>query len=119
LSDLSYRLWNLTTPVAYISNVGFSDPFISTGSQGDYTDVLGRFQYNYRNEFYFSGPLKGEHVWILNSLGPDRAKNQGLNTERFARGLSTGTVIYDPTNGTVSAGDIPRTGGSTRYTNPQ
>jgi hypothetical protein len=54
---------------------------------------------------------------VLNSIGPDKFANQGLQTEMQARELiAPGTVsLYDPTNGTISPGDIPRTGGETKF----
>jgi len=119
-TQLHYRLAGLTTPVAYLTSVDFRDPFIEEEVPGGYPDGLLRSQYNYRNHQFWVGmgamaQLNGMHLWVLNSLGPDRTKNQGLNVEGFARGLTTGTVIYDASNGTVSAGDIPKTGGATRY----
>jgi len=124
-SDISYRLWALTTPVAYVTTVDMRDPFIDKGTLGDYTDGLVRYCYNYRTYQYTedltgdSAQLNRKPIWILNSLGPDRVKSQGLNVELLARNIGTKnqTVIYDPTNGTVSAGDIPRTGGETQYKN--
>jgi len=122
-SEIGYRLAGVTTPVAYVTSVDMADPFVDKGTQGGYTDNLLRYQYNYRNyEFFVTSPLPAIKVWALNSLGPDRLKNQGLNIEVWARGLESPsstnkTIIYDPTNGTASAGDIPRTGGETRYKN--
>ncbi len=119
-NEISLRLADLTTPIAYMTNVDMKDPFISTGTQGGYTDKLMRYQYNYRNYQYDNGgvaAIKNLHAWALNSVGPDHLKNQGLKIESFARGLTTDTVIYDPTNGTTSAGDIPWTGGDTKYAN--
>lgn len=121
-NEIGYRLADLTTPIAYVASVDFPDPFVEKGTRGNYTDNFIRFQYNYRNYQYFSaaGLPPNTAVWVLNSLGPDLVKNQGLNVELWARGLESPTatnptVIYDPTNGTVSAGDIPRTGGETKY----
>ncbi len=119
--ELSYRAWRLTTPVAYLSSVDFPDPFLVQGAHGGYTDGKKRYQYNYRNHMFFwttsTAPLYKEAIWVLNSIGPDLTKNQGLKAEEYARGLPNNTVIYDATNGTTSDGDIPWTGGSTRYTN--
>jgi len=114
-----YRLIQLTTPTAYITTVDFHDPFLSQGSDA-YGDGIPRYRLNYRNHEFWrssSNPWVKVPVWVLNSIGPDRAPNKGLMTEMAARGLvPTGTVvIYDPTNGTVSAGDMPRTGGETRF----
>ena len=112
-NPLSYRLWVLTTPVAYMSTVDFEDQFLVGGAEGDYDDGISRTQYNYRNYQFFRD--YGWSCYVLNSIGPDRVKNQGLKTELWARGLDDTVVLYDPTNGTKSAGDIPRTGGDTRF----
>jgi prepilin-type N-terminal cleavage/methylation domain-containing protein len=114
-----YRLIFLTTPTAYITSVDIADPFLLGGSNS-YEDGLSRYHLNYRNhEFWVSSTHTWFRVpvWVLNSIGPDKIANQGLQTEMQARGLmSPGTVtLYDPTNGTVSPGDIPRTGGETRF----
>lgn len=78
------RCTDLTTPVSYVVNVDFTDPFIERGgtTQG-YTDGLLRTQYNYRNYEYYgsnvgdppSNPILGSHAWALNSLGPARRVN--------------------------------------------
>jgi len=117
-NPLGYRLAQLTSPVAYITSVDMPDPFISQGVEGNYGDERLRDQYNYRNYEFFGS--YGWACWVLNSLGPDLTKNQGLKVELWARGLDTSppdqqTVIHDPTNGTKSAGDIPATGGDTKY----
>ena len=115
-----YRLIQLTSPVAYITSVDFPDPFLTQSSHA-YDDGIPRYHLNYRNhEFWQSSthPWFKVPVWILNSIGPDKAPDKGLMTEMAARGLiPPGTVtLYDPTNGTVSPGDIPRTGGQTMFT---
>ena len=45
--------------------------------------------------------------------------DKGLNVENWARGLLPleSVVIYDGTNGVISAGDMPFTGGETQYQN--
>jgi prepilin-type N-terminal cleavage/methylation domain-containing protein len=126
-NPLSFRARFLTTPVAYMATVDFTDPFISQGAEGGYGNIA-RTQYNYRNYQFFpegSNPswayLKGEPIWALNSIGPDRVKQRGLLIEYTTRGTphpkNGPTILYDPTNGTVSEGDIPWTGGGTKYPN--
>lgn len=117
-NEISYRLIPLTTPVAYLTSVAIRDPFLR-GDDSTYDDGMPRLTYNYRNhEFWRSGnhPWLDVPVWVLNSLGPDSAPQQGLLAELSARGLLSPdpVILYDPTNGTVSAGDIPRTGGQTQ-----
>jgi prepilin-type N-terminal cleavage/methylation domain-containing protein len=118
-NPIIYRLIPLTTPTAYITSVDFRDPFLTQASHA-YNDGYPRYHLNYRNhEFWQSSsqPWVKVPVWVLNSIGPDKVANKGLLTEMAARGLlPTGTVIlYDPTNGTISTGDIPRTGGQTVF----
>jgi prepilin-type N-terminal cleavage/methylation domain-containing protein len=118
-NEIIYHLIPLTTPVAYLTTVNFRDPFLSGDCRG-YNDGIPRYYYNYRNhEFWQSTSAPGfvVPVWVLNGLGPDGAPNQGLNAELWARGYvaANSVTIYDPTNGTVSDGDMPRTGGETRF----
>ncbi len=116
-NPITYRLIPLTTPVAYVSNLSLEDPFLEVQGGEGYTDDLPRFSYNYRS--YESEKIGGWKVWCLNSLGPDRTKNQGLQVEGWARGLVADgvVIIYDGTNGLVTAGDMPHTGGETKYQN--
>jgi prepilin-type N-terminal cleavage/methylation domain-containing protein len=117
--SITYHLIPLTTPVAYITTLNFTDPFLSQSSLS-YNDGLPRYHLNYRNHEFFvlsAHPWFKAPVWVLNSIGPDKSPNQGLLTEVEARGLAPqGTVtLYDPTNGAVSPGDIPRAGGETQF----
>lgn len=112
---VGFRLRQITTPVAYMSDLPVIDPFIKQGVEGGYGDDWPRNQYNYRSYAEFGS--WGWTSWALNSLGPDQTKNQGLKIEPFTRGLTFDTTVYDPSNGTVSEGDIPWTGGDTRYRN--
>jgi len=121
-NEISYRLIPLTTPTAYLKTIKIQDPFLAAGVD-NYHDGYLRYEYNYRNhEVWKSGsyPWEKASVWVLNSIGPDQSPNQGLLAEMWARGLMDGVagvnvIIYDPTNGTVSSGDMPRTGGETRF----
>ena len=116
----------LTTPVAYITSVGFRDPF------GRGKDPNEPFSWNtiYSFQYYeSSNPQSWGTVAntrnipnieklpspsaILVSMGPDKALSQG----EWAFAPHTGTLngltpprsyIYDPTNGTISDGDIVR-----------
>lgn len=114
-NEISYRLIQLTTPTSYSKSIHLSDPFLEQGSDS-YQDGFMRYEYNYRNHEVWGNASQRCSVWVLNSIGPDQAPNQGLLTEMWVRGWSTADVIiYDPTNGTVSVGDMPRTGGETRF----
>lgn len=111
--SITYRLIPLTTPLAYIGSLDLQDPFLPLGTDAYEDDIL-RYSYNYRNYEFFEPPIK---AWCLNSLGPDKAPNKGLQTEYWVRGLvpPETTVIYSPSNGLVSDGDMPMTGGQTKF----
>lgn len=115
-----YRLsdvYRLTTPVAYLSSISLSDPF-----------VVGKINGNIQGYQYFNfqvtwGPAAGATVQerkrsiMLKSYGPDR---QDGGAEWLIFGISQnrgGWVginrVYDPTNGTVSFGDVVRFVGDT------
>jgi len=114
-NEVGYRAATLSTPIAYLTHIEMRDPSLSGDSDRGYGDGLPRTQYNYRNHEFW-GSVKTP-VWVLNSIGPDQTANKGLMTEMWARGLVAVNfvTVYDATNGTVSAGDIPRTGGMTRF----
>lgn len=99
----------LTTPIAYLSSIPF-DPFVTkpptlTG-QGE---AVGR-RYIYYNTDQLVNDIVGNDIWdgleawigpwLFYSFGPDNSPFQGPR----------GTLMpYDPTNGTLSAGNIIRT----------
>ncbi|MBI1390303.1 MAG: prepilin-type N-terminal cleavage/methylation domain-containing protein [bacterium] len=115
---ISYRLIPLTTPVSYC-DLSVCDPFLELQGAEGYEDEMLRESYNYRNYQCFSEAYHW-NVYALNSLGPDRIANKGLQVEPWARGMvAPETVtIYQSSNGLISAGDMPHTGGDTRYRNP-
>jgi hypothetical protein len=114
-NEISYRLIQLTTPVDYLPSVGFYDPFLPGTDDAGYGDGILRHHYNYRNHEFFNSSILGTPVWVLNCIGPDRYPDQGLLAEMTARGLSDATIIYDPTNGVITKGDVPYTGGQTKF----
>ena len=102
----------ITTPIAYISQI-FEDPFIITGSEPDPAWRQYWLRYFYTNLDQFSQVMSPNPppvialkksiygTWILTGAGPDKDRLD------LARDLP-----YDPTNGTISDGDIIR---SPRY----
>jgi type II secretion system protein G len=106
----------LTTPIAYISSIPY-DPFIpdttlGAGSPGYVKEIGKRCAYfNYDqftslplNAAFDTPALRVRKVaagsWLMYSYGPDKDANN----------LTAGVYVnYDPTNGTVSAGNIFRT----------
>ena len=103
----------LTTPIAYLTSLPldvFADK-ASTFSNASYpasSDVGKRFAYFSWEQFLKEAPTNANYIlhnkdagrWLMYSYGPDRDVNNG----------GAGTYInYDPTNGTVSNGNIFRT----------
>ncbi len=98
--------WNtLTTPIAYITTPPV-DPF-NTRSVGDDPEAQEFWYVNWvylnktvPNVAIFENLHQIQGPWRLHSCGPDRAGPDSNALEHTA---------YDPTNGTVSIGDIIRT----------
>jgi len=117
-------LGRLTTPIPYLIILPF-DAF--RFERGVYDGDPQRFGYKAdlafrRYVLIFSGSWASmadwSNLWILVSAGPDQTANSGeyamfgeeiLNRTKPFLGGGPG-CLYDPTNGTVSAGDIVRTG---------
>ncbi len=116
-NSITYRLIQLTTPTSYIGSLSMTDPFLDVGTDS-YEDGYLRYSYNYRNYQAFSADYDF-NVWVLNSLGPDKVANKGLMTEPWARGLVAEdfVTVYDASNGLVSDGDMPMTGGDSKFQN--
>jgi prepilin-type N-terminal cleavage/methylation domain-containing protein len=115
-----YVTTSISTPVAYITNAFLLDPF-RQGEPGMFAGQNGIFARRFRYVNYIAGregwteppPVVGVHggstnwnlgisifgIWKLSSAGPDRTASLPF---------LEGDVIYDATNGTVSAGDIIR-----------
>ncbi|MBM3333595.1 prepilin-type N-terminal cleavage/methylation domain-containing protein [Candidatus Sumerlaeota bacterium] len=105
------RLTRLTTPIAYITTIPL-DPFFA----GDWTVLPGEYGYPYRDPDFTDGEkasptgryqyLPDERVrkgrWNLLGAGPDRVYGPGSTINKL--------IHYDPTNGTVSWGDMLRFG---------
>ncbi len=128
----------LSTPIAYISDAWFQDPFsnerpVFSGGASHY------FYWNYSSDNAVnaqlfpntilnsaSGPISyleaGDIVrWSITSSGPDQISNYQLCVDAGGTFLNPchpnnllnaidGIGIYDPTNGTISNGDIRRNG---------
>jgi type II secretion system protein G len=112
------RLSPITTPVAYVASLPkdvFQTGRLAWGSYANQQDVAQK-QFDYWNFSYTSnkyyldsvGPL----LWRVSSVGPNGIFEI---SETYVSGNTyhyTTNNIYDPTNGTVSNGDIWRIGGS-------
>lgn len=128
----------LTTPIAYITSARFRDPFsdpTKTGTGGDSDNFAPFYQCASGINSQGRGASKGFNDWeniesyMLFSIGPDQ-QGGTINDDwpYFATFIppaqrpfvsnvadaSTIQAFYDPTNGTVSLGEIVRFGGAYR-----
>jgi prepilin-type N-terminal cleavage/methylation domain-containing protein len=103
----------LTTPVAYITNCWIDDPFVKGANVAEIPFDQQKYTYNW----FSPSPLRGVEAlagylfqeydkfygnWRLGSVGPDRDLfNQDAT-------LYAASKVYDPTNGTISPGNIWR-----------
>ncbi len=100
--------YKLTTPVAYMTSFP-SDPFSDQRVNTENVSSIAAF--------YTMGcgadnnPLTSivEQTYVLISLGPDRIDGTS-GQDDFP--VNTNFTVYDPTNGTVSNGDVYRFGGN-------
>lgn len=118
VTPVSRRLIPLTTPIAYMSNVP-RDPFPSRegfAGNAQQLDTYDYFEADTRPAGG-SGHTSGA-TWRISSPGPDLYQAYGGFLMGFDEPNRKG-VDYDPTNGTVSTGDIVRVGAlHTRYGDP-
>jgi prepilin-type N-terminal cleavage/methylation domain-containing protein len=107
----------LTTPIAYITGASTSRDIFQDHAafNANLPGTRGHFLYvNYWPPNVASASNSGQTLtregvsfyWILSSLGPDK-QSSALNLRRPIDFWPI-TASYDPTNGTVSLGDIPR-----------
>lgn len=109
----------LTTPIGYLNTIPndiFANARQGSGDVGEGVFTPTRYYHNYRELYVFpdgtarllgAGHVQEHHrklfgrdgaaVWQVFSRGPDRIENHGLE-------------FYDPTNGTLSDGDVMRFG---------
>lgn len=108
----------LTSPVAYITAIP-EDPFQATkpqltgSSSKDYHPWRGPYlRYFVYSDLTFL--LNGSMGWTVRSMGPDMDFDLvGHASDNDSAIPQNG--IYDPTNGTISNGDILRSGGGVDY----
>lgn len=118
-------LFNLTTPVAYLSSVDQEDPFGEgswTGTPGgptnktfytyvNYNGLWARYDTSAKSYFSNNPYFKG---YGMASFGPDKRDSGGVwATLMFKVGSrhAGSLALYAPSNGLVSLGDICRYGG--------
>ena len=137
-AQIEMSLYPLTTPVAYLPHVRFYEPFGANsldagGVQGtrpmymffNYEVLLGdsNCMNGNRVEFtcvairnhYFNDMSRSFSGYLLWAAGPDRHDNSLYWAPLQTESSPTFTnLIYDPTNGAISAGDLGRMGGEIR-----
>ena len=116
-------LGQITTPIAYMTTLPFNVfKFVKGAFDGDPRWYGYKADDRWREIVFpglstIPGCITSRH-WVLISVGPDQTANNGeyamfgeiiLNRTSGFAGGGPG-CLYDPTNGTVSAGDIVRTG---------
>lgn len=113
----------VTTPVAYIASLSASIEPFTEKSTAVATDEAGQWVAQHLNYACFQEPwnnaapasrdfaIRTYSMWRLASAGPDR---QYFKSATGAFLVQT----YDPTNGTVSVGDIMRTEASPEFLRP-
>lgn len=117
-SHIVKALIELTTPVAYMANVDYPDPFFKTGegfwivgvpaySSYTYVNFKGRWVKGFASDIYVD-------AFALASFGPDKQDSGGIwpVIEQIRSHKINGVHIYDASNGTVSRGDIVFYGGA-------
>jgi type II secretion system protein G len=104
----------VTTPVAYITSVP-TDPLFLKSSPGYavwFTGGYGEAPYWYWNippddpNFGLLAGTVRNSAWRLSGAGPDGEHGQGLDGEPY----ELNWIYYDPSNGTVSVGEVMRWG---------
>jgi hypothetical protein len=124
-AGVSSRFLWITTPIAYITSV-FRDPFIpaSVGwalapDGSNLLEFYDTYDYVDARSVTPEGMLGGDRgasitsgaQWRLVSAGPDRINAFGGSHTNAPLLTRQRGVDYDPTNGTLSEGDIVRVGG--------
>jgi general secretion pathway protein G len=133
--NLAKLLLELTTPIAYLTTVNYSDPFapkpyfVGTPPVQNGNSIESLMYINFEHNAarlaagdrtswgdIVLGPDSGFRGYVLASYGPDRLESAGL-AWHYSEVLAWSTdemvlnEVYDATNGTVSQGEIPRPGG--------
>ena len=120
----------LTTPVAYFSSARLSDPFKPKPNSANFNN-RGYYQYQTWKHPAFAGKSTYHDTMLVFSFGPDRLTSSldwvffriwqdGFTAEQAltyevrsnnGAGHLNGALIYNPTNGLLSRGDIGRAAG--------
>lgn len=127
--DGIHHVLDLSTPIAYMSNVNIPDPFGEPFDRNElgninYGQGFRAYSIGYCNiDNFYKDEQNGQEnphsiPWVLVSLGPDYVKgpngkdgggwSYGNYSRRAREVKDQGYQEYDPTNGTNSGGDILR-----------
>ncbi len=113
-------LW-LTTPVSYITTLA-RDPFnrnnmnnseaVGAGYQSTFYVLSSGSDNSWPWGSYPGNVSRRAHCYFMNTIGPDFIDHTG-NQDAFPwDGMNCYILFYDPSNGTISSGDIYRFGGN-------
>lgn len=127
----SHSLFILTTPIAYLSNGDIQDAFVPAKIDDPMWSTLqwdpmtpdGRMFSAFNVDGTYIGFEEKPTWYVLFSVGPDKDGQftfdlfDGVGTQSVVRDADDDmaaflTVFYDPTNGTLSDGNIWRAGGT-------
>jgi prepilin-type N-terminal cleavage/methylation domain-containing protein len=107
----------LSTPISYISSTRMNDPF--RDALGERNPVWRRYRFNNLKDgslavnykpypTSYNKIMDAYGLWRLESAGPDRVLSYDYDGKSTPYGVYDITVAYDPSNGTMSDGDIIR-----------
>lgn len=103
----------LTTPIAYITTIPARDVFYTHEIEGQGGSLEWVSYTNFVNfpETHALHAAVETHRWMLRSRGPDgENESNSVRNNFFTKGLEAApSMLYDPTNGTNSRGDLVRT----------
>lgn len=117
-SEIDYpdRYTPLTTPVAYLTSIAARDVFFTQvptgpGAPDQYVSWTNFRSFETRGATHPLLVVAGTHRWLLRSRGPDgEVEPNEVRNGFLLAGITGGpSMVYDPTNGTISRGDIFRT----------
>ncbi len=112
----------LSTPIAYLTSGIIPDPFVSKGAiSGSYDPFKLTYEMAFSNEgveartldnlLSSSNIMTPRSMFLVSSFGPDFSDDTDLGSFGGLDGTGRPTAlarVYDPTNGTISKGDLYR-----------
>ena len=125
----SYLSDGITTPIPYCASNHMIDPFRvlfyvdkdSPYARYRYIRALTLGNENYGLEQWYDPFMEANGAWRLSGAGPDKQAgpytSMGTGPDDIDWDFIVWTVLYDPTNGTISDGDIVRSQKSSDPTN--